>query len=89
VQVQWLEGSIKDRGKASWGAPLEQEIAGPILVKGGKTQQLRVPVELAGKMKTMGATRQWPWQLRVKLILLWDNRQVAQTSQDLPIIPGD
>ena len=89
VQVQWMEGSIKDRGTASWSAALEREITGPIVVKGGQSQQLRVPVDIAAKMKTMEAARQWPWQLRVNVILLWDNRQVAQTSQELPITPGD
>jgi hypothetical protein len=89
VQVQWMEGSIKDRGTASWGTPVALEIGGPITVGGGETQQLRVPVDLAAKMKTMEATGRWPWQLRVNLILLSDNRQIGQTLKELPITPGD
>lgn len=89
VQVQWMEGSIKDRGTAAWAAPLEREGGGLIVVEGGQTQQLRVPIDLAAKMKTMEAAGRWPWQLRVNLMLLSDNRQVAQVSRELPITPGD
>jgi hypothetical protein len=64
VESQWLEGQQSRKASAVWrnrmpvGKPLT------VRIPPNEKQTVTVPIDLAEKMKALGATNRWPWAVR-------------------------
>lgn len=92
VGSRWSVGPMKDKSKAAWESdaftPIYRSELMTIAPHG--RQVVRVPVDLAAKMKSLEAAESWPWALETQAIT--SAAEVAtsvKTRAVLPITPGD
>jgi hypothetical protein len=90
VSRQWLTGPQGDQTRARWTAPRIIKREAPVDLDPGLAHTMRIPVDLASMMKTLGRTLAWPWALRLHVTVRAASGQVLlRTTRDLPILPGD
>jgi hypothetical protein len=89
ISAAWLIGPQSNRKRALWKAGETQKIS-PVDLAANENTSLRIPVNIAQKMKTLQRNRQWPWTLRMQIsVFSASGRLVSKSKADLPIFPGD
>ena len=92
VGSRWSVGPMKDKVKAAWESdaftPIYRSQVMTIAPHG--RQLLKVPVDLAAKMKSLEAAGSWPWALETQAITSAAGVATSvKTRAVLPITPGD
>ncbi len=89
VEAQWLEGLQSRKNSAMWG---ERERVGKPLTRSiapNGREIVILPIDISAKMKTLAASKRWPWSLRVFIVVRNSGKLIASDRLELPITPGD
>ena len=85
ASLQWLEGAQVRQASARWTGPTAMPKIAPFDLNAGETRTLRLPIDVAGKMKALETAGRWPWALRILIVL----PQQRSVRAEFPIRPGD
>lgn len=89
VEAQWLEGPQRRKASSVWTA--RSPVTRPLYVSlaPDEHQSLTVPIDVAGRLKKLEASRRWPWALRAFITVKLGGAVIGSTQVELPITPGD
>lgn len=89
IASAWQIGPRSNRKRALSQARPTEKIS-PVHLGVSEDKTLRIPVNLAQKMKALQNRRLWPWTLRMQVSVFSDSgRLLSKNKADLPIFPGD
>ncbi|OGF14275.1 MAG: hypothetical protein A2W00_03860 [Candidatus Eisenbacteria bacterium RBG_16_71_46] len=89
--LRWRVGPINDSTQAEWEPPLPARRAPAVRVNPGGSALVRLPVDLASKMKAHEPAGAWPWALRVEALVRTRSSgpPLASAEAELQIFPGN
>jgi hypothetical protein len=91
VATRWRIGPLRNEDQATWGKATSAQRLSVASLSPRGTHTLRVPVNLAEKMKQLRPKRTWPWALRAQATATSaaSGKILSTIEADLPITPGD
>jgi hypothetical protein len=90
ISTRWQTGPQRSRAKAVWGKTASVQRLSPFNLEAHAAHTLRVPVNLAERMKKLEKTGSWPWRLQATVTITSPTGKVlARTQANLPVTPGD